>query len=131
MFERGAPKRRGVPSNNRFDEHITLIGGMNLVREATPPIYVITGKQVTPACGAKVKANCPKYPDLPRIAGKEVRDGFAGCGANGGVTQHNMTDIMVSMIDYVFDPSDVKGNRVLWAIDWHGSRFSLVLIDEL
>jgi len=31
MFERGAPKRRGVPSNNRFDEHITLIGGMNFV----------------------------------------------------------------------------------------------------
>ena len=130
---RGGGQRR-VAAPEKYEEHITMMGGMTLDYELTPPWFVISSNAKKPKDSTleTVRRAYPKGDEFVKINGRKLEEPIIGWSSKGGVTRENIKDMAIKMIKFVWpDVADEPGKRVLWLTDMHGSRLCATLLDTL
>ncbi|CAK8995005.1 Hypothetical protein (Fragment) [Durusdinium trenchii] len=125
---------RRVPVQSQLSaDHITLVGGHNLCGELTVPVWVVksTG-QIQKKTREHIEEVAPKYPQLPKINGREMNTVHYGASTTGSIREDNIEELMVpAIVDMFPDVANEDGKRVLWLTEMHGSRLAKSLLDSL
>jgi hypothetical protein len=131
--EGGSNKRRTANSDRQTDDHVSLKVGHNLVGEPTFPVWILPAKvSIKAETRRLVEMAVPKYPNLAKINGQEYKKAIIAIAPSGGITVENIEAVATEMITSMFpDVANEDGKRVLWATDWHGSRFSLPFLHKM
>ena len=133
--EKSGKYRRATIDIGSTEEHITAIMGHTLSFQPIVPIWIVSSeKKPKETVLKKIIAAAPKGSDLSvrDTNGNEINETIVGWSKKGGVTQGNIDELLLKLVDAMFkDMADTNGKRVLIGTDWHNSRFNLSLLEAL